>query len=593
MLNIPNSIKALFKADESHKNFRVHFPGGEYPDITNDNIVQESVHFTESVCSQDTFKLGTFESSVLEFEAVDVPNLYGLTIEAGIEIDTSSLSAGEISSIQGNPGDGTLVLLADSDLGYGFYRIPLGIFVVNDCPRDHQAKSHRTFTCYSTFIEKPLSEVVKDRTPIRIGSGSYIPFAHWLVFANNSFKISDMYSDWYVAETKNWSDFGADLSKTGTIDINSTKRVQYSLTYKQYEFTYDSGSNTLYSGLFNILMGDMPYAPYADDLATLSGETTANLKSLLSILDPHVIFDDYSALLSNRAYWHTLKYAEERIYPWTYIYARPCIWLPVSYTLTYQEYQSGSWVTVDTLTYDPGMNLGTYPSIQRYAVNYTPLDAELKLNYYLNGQSAPAADGYGNTSLGVLSDDYDWRGLVEGFLEVQGYFARPSRLPSISGDSAWDIVSLTMSNPVSVVPGEYSFCWWNDAALDTIGTVYYPSEGSAAVHYINQGGSSAYNMTENWLLENLYATTAYNTAKYYVEYFFGQKFRYNGAKVLQYYPIDMEMQGWPWMQAGDYLEITTEDGETVGTYVMRMEIQGIQNLRATINSETGEVVEVE
>ena len=38
MLNIPESVKALFRADSVHKNFRVQFPNGEFPDITNDNI---------------------------------------------------------------------------------------------------------------------------------------------------------------------------------------------------------------------------------------------------------------------------------------------------------------------------------------------------------------------------------------------------------------------------------------------------------------------------------------------------------------------------------------------------------------------------
>ena len=58
MLNIPDSVKALYKQDGVRKNFRAHFPGGELPDITNDNIVMESVKFTESICSQDVFKFG-------------------------------------------------------------------------------------------------------------------------------------------------------------------------------------------------------------------------------------------------------------------------------------------------------------------------------------------------------------------------------------------------------------------------------------------------------------------------------------------------------------------------------------------------------
>lgn len=113
MLNVPNSIKALYQTDGVRKNFRVHFPNGEFSDITNSNVVQESVKFTESLCSQSTFKFGLAEASVLEFETVGVGNMFGMTIEASMEIDTSSLSAADISAIQADEGDGSLVLAAD------------------------------------------------------------------------------------------------------------------------------------------------------------------------------------------------------------------------------------------------------------------------------------------------------------------------------------------------------------------------------------------------------------------------------------------------------------------------------------------------
>lgn len=149
MLNIPDSIKNLFKADGVRKNFRAHFPNGELPDITNDNIVQESVRFAESLCSQDVFKFGLAEASMIEFETVGVANMYGMWMECSCEIDTSSLSASELASAGAEGYDGTLVLAADSDLGYGFYRVPYGVFRVESCPRDHQAKAHRVVTAYS------------------------------------------------------------------------------------------------------------------------------------------------------------------------------------------------------------------------------------------------------------------------------------------------------------------------------------------------------------------------------------------------------------------------------------------------------------
>ena len=109
MLNIPDSVKALFKQDGVHKNFRAHFPNGELPDITNDNIVKESVNFTESICSQDVFKFGLSEASVIEIETVGVGNMYGMAMECGIEIDCSSLSAADIADIEAGTWDGDIV----------------------------------------------------------------------------------------------------------------------------------------------------------------------------------------------------------------------------------------------------------------------------------------------------------------------------------------------------------------------------------------------------------------------------------------------------------------------------------------------------
>ena len=109
MLNIPDSIKALYLADTDpyiRRNFRVHFPNGELPDINNDQIVSESMQLTESIMSQNTFKFGLAEAPQISFETVGVGNMMGLTIECSHEIETSSLTAAQISDIQADTWDG-------------------------------------------------------------------------------------------------------------------------------------------------------------------------------------------------------------------------------------------------------------------------------------------------------------------------------------------------------------------------------------------------------------------------------------------------------------------------------------------------------
>lgn len=91
MLNIPEAIKTLYKQDSIRKNFRVHFPNGEMPDITNANIVSESVSFTESLCSQQYLKFGLTEASEIQFETVGIGNMLGMTIECYNEIDVTQM----------------------------------------------------------------------------------------------------------------------------------------------------------------------------------------------------------------------------------------------------------------------------------------------------------------------------------------------------------------------------------------------------------------------------------------------------------------------------------------------------------------------
>ena len=157
MLTVPATIQSLFKDDGILKNFRVHFPNGENADLTNADIVSGSVKFTESVSSKDVLQFGLAESPRIEFECVNVPNIYGMTIECGIEVDTSSLSAAQITAIQGNPGDGTLVLVGDSDIGYGFYRVPYGVFTVRSCPRSAGAMWKRRVEAYAKDTDDSLT----------------------------------------------------------------------------------------------------------------------------------------------------------------------------------------------------------------------------------------------------------------------------------------------------------------------------------------------------------------------------------------------------------------------------------------------------
>lgn len=163
MLNIPESVKTLFRRDGVHKNFRVHFPNGEYPDITNEHVVQESVMFSESLSSQDQFRFGLAETSVLEFETVGFPNMYGMTVEASVEIDVSSLSDEQIAEIEAGTWDGglgfyegnnllNLANKAASTIAGASLSVSNGVVMVR---RISQSSSSASFSLYGTLDMKP------------------------------------------------------------------------------------------------------------------------------------------------------------------------------------------------------------------------------------------------------------------------------------------------------------------------------------------------------------------------------------------------------------------------------------------------------
>lgn len=128
MLNIPVEIKNLLKTNTATKNFRVTFPNGERADIINENLVAESVHFTESVMSQDKFKLGLCESPVIEFEAFNIENIKGKKIECYYEIYCDSTVDDAVYR---------------DDLDAYVYPIPLGVFYVDSCQKEAKMNMRR------------------------------------------------------------------------------------------------------------------------------------------------------------------------------------------------------------------------------------------------------------------------------------------------------------------------------------------------------------------------------------------------------------------------------------------------------------------
>ena len=177
MLNIPSEVKALFSGDAVHKNFHAHFPNGETTDLNNENILSESIQFTESLCSQQYFKFGLAEASQIEFTAVNVPNVRGAYIECAIEIDCTSLGT---TWANNHPVDSTLPFLTPQTCTYQskmYYRVPYGRFKVDTCPRDHGAMYQRRITAYSDSISSNNAEAPYEKLKTGLFAAANLPNA--------------------------------------------------------------------------------------------------------------------------------------------------------------------------------------------------------------------------------------------------------------------------------------------------------------------------------------------------------------------------------------------------------------------------------
>ena len=147
MISVPEPIQELFKRDGVLKNLRITFPNGERDDIANDQILMESLSFTETLASSDPITFGLCEASSISFNCVGVENINGMEIFVYIEIDISSLTAAQKAEWG----------KTSNDVPFVYYQVPLGLFIVDECRRQNDINI-RSVVAYSPFLRK-MSEV--------------------------------------------------------------------------------------------------------------------------------------------------------------------------------------------------------------------------------------------------------------------------------------------------------------------------------------------------------------------------------------------------------------------------------------------------
>lgn len=591
MLNIPDEVKALFKADSVFKNFHVHFPNGENADLNNDDVVSESVEFTESICSQQSFRFGLTEASELKFTAVNIPNVRGATLEAALEIDIETLGS---EWAEQHAPSGTESFLDPQVCTYGsrtMYRVPYGRFIVDTCPRNHEAMWKREITAYTvrmaggSVINPFQIELTNKMYP---EAEKYEPNNKALYYANiGNLDRSALTAGGYVRHDAFTAAGSYFQTHYGFYD-STGKRITVYITYV---------TNTYYGIIpgrsTNLLEIDMNGITYTAE------QVRAIIAELLTELDVDPVRSGYESM--------------EDVVDYVYGDSAPSITVELTFSankavtihleqknqLIYPYFQTATDIRVATLgtiyaEKDSTRISRTLPSINVYEWR----DGSPDDRYFSFGSTlqTKGRNLVGNKiNFYSFANAFSMNDLIQGNLELDCRFCSPGRSGGV------EITELDKSSPVPIVPAEYSELWYDETTVSPIGyvNVKFKGEDESEQDTVIQigDGASVYDLTANEVLNNTEfeltdqeITDGLTVQDKILEYL--NTYFVPNIPDLSFVPIELTKQGLPYLEAGDAIEITTGDGQTVPSFILRQTIKGIQFLTASVESANGEAVEM-
>lgn len=600
MLNIPEQVKSLFNRDDIRKNIRITFPQSGRPDITNDNIAAETLSFTESVCSQSTFKYGLAEASVIEFETVGIANMLGETIEAWVEIDATTLPE-ELQT-------------ARADLTFPVYPVPLGRFVVTACPRNHEAMAHRQVTASGKFNAYNATFSNEFLSALRLGLINQPNPASWALTVNRERLLR------YTGITTD-----TDLEETQTATTNRDNPGSQYVKYSDVRLKGYSWGNTAaqklplyitcryFSASFNnnelaAKITTLPADLISEDQARQTAAFLANaaLGNFANIKGPEGetptqaelatdIFTQLIQIFERERKRGLFTQSEVSIVPNSggastkfrsdtarsgadnsVNFAPVDIVAAVAsgYTLT----QSHQVMCIDgilitrTSTDRTNKNLGKWlmPADTVTITKYQAKDPTVTIATTDYIKSERNASGTHDTDFSeAINQAQD---MTLGLIEILGGFMTRGR----NGRPKFKKLNPT---PVCTLnPEQYEECWFDDYLVEPVGTITYKLNNTDQIYTFGEGASS-YAVRNVMFFERLPGTTVetVNTAL--------EQTLVPALNDLVYLPAEIAAVNVPYVEAGDCIAVELADGNTMQTYVLARKMQGIQHLTDSITAE--------
>lgn len=643
MLNVPAEIQEVIKSDSALKNFRVHFPNGERADLTNENIVYESVSFNESVCSSNVFRFGVAEASTIEFETVGIENIVGMTIECSMEYAVPE----------------------DLQQTYGeWYSIPYGVFVVDSCPRDHRDITHRRVVGYSllkylskkpNFLQKRILNVPSVHISYDVLYAYATNDASGLVketrqmYASTGGSVNFLYdANGLPYGLRVWSPVTNVGGVKGFQFAQSLEAVGFSLEYEE------TGT------LKNEEVGQM-VVDYLDNTLNVELLYDANGKKIFETNKEAVEYW-YGFLFRPVSEGTSMYNNYGAFYPYFNVPIGefyPLIKEDALNSDTYTERISvlGDVNRIQILKYD---NANVFSSSTGFStvgtINIDGYSETETLNLYKAGASMFAGEVEINATLSVAptlvyrrqvsnklkdfygtafaySNAYSNYDILSGIAELNCSFIHSERDGTISMES------LDNSNPYQLMLSDVEDnAWWDEYDVSPIGSVDYtflnPLTGriASSTYTFDEEAKSNYDLSGNPIMEMLDfsvlkastvasmtnkkafykytgSETGYTKDDFY--YYDGESWVSGGhyedatsianfvlkqlfiphIRSVNFTPVEMNIRGLPFLEAGDAFTLALSDGTVLNSYILNHTIDGIQRMTDSIESVSGEVVE--
>lgn len=626
MINLTSAQMAIVKDDESIKAFRVHFPNGERADLSNSDIVFESVKFKESVCSDQSFRFGSADASCIEFETVGVGNIIGLTIECSMTFT----------------------------LGNQSVTVPYGTFIVDSCPRDHASMVHRKVTAYSStradmpcFLQSavlPMETVTVNVDAIKAyvtNDTTGLTEKNLTSAGAQSFHLCDANGINYrffaydaggnnVTESKIIGDSDVNLyrlkwSETGTMsnDDVGMEVVQY-LDSNNLDLTYNPDGKKIFDSneealrfVKGFLFRPSVYMLGSTNIGGVSYSTDYRpYPAVLNRVCPSISNYDLRQTL-----WMLNSCTKIRIEK----SSSADIWSSVTWS-TVAEVPVSFSVTSEVKGYHLPVN-----KLSEIVVKST-MDIEDAVSHCGKSTSGNKSKWY-TATMHSFSNAYSNMGVLGGWAELNAGFLRTNR------DGTVSLIRLDNSSPYALNSGDVEgSAWWDEYVIKPIGTVTYSAENADGQEetytYIFSGDPSVYDLTSNEVLKAMdftieeVSTASAMTDVHKFYYYTGTEAGYvqnsfyyrdenqyslwisGGAysdvtslinallkmffipyvHTVDFVPLEATFRGMPYLQCGDAITLTAADGTVINSYILNQSCDGIQHISQDVETVQGIVI---